>query len=109
MVANILSAGSTFHTHNMINLRQANFLFGYNSTTNGFMWEWISQLDSAPQIGPETTLKVFLMVVGSWSAVGWKSSENFQSRVLSVLAVAPQANELWTNGDQRRIQRIKQV
>ena len=34
------------------------------------MWEWISQLDSAPQIGPETTLKVFLMVVGTWSAVG---------------------------------------
>jgi hypothetical protein len=34
------------------------------------MWEWISQLYSAPQIGPEITLKVFLMVVGTWSAVG---------------------------------------
>jgi hypothetical protein len=61
---------STFHTHNIINLRQANFRRGYNSTTNGLMWEWISQLYSAPQIGPETTLKVFLMVVGTWSAVG---------------------------------------
>src|ERR1700685_1592157 len=74
----ILSARSTiwaqfppqFHAHNIINLRQANFLLCYNSTTNGVMWEWISQLDSAHQIGPETTLKVFLMVVGSWSAVG---------------------------------------
>jgi hypothetical protein len=102
VVANILSVDPQFH---VINLRQANFLLGYNSTTNGFMWEWISQLDSAPQIGPETTLKVFLIVVGSWSAVGWKSSENFQSRVLTVLAIAPQPKELWPNGDCRRIQR----
>jgi len=59
-----------FHAHNIINLRQANFHLGYNSTTNGLMWEWVSQLDSAPQIGPETTIKVFLMLVGTWSAVG---------------------------------------
>jgi len=37
---------------------------------NGAMQKWILQLDSAHQIGPETTLKGFLIVVGSWSAVG---------------------------------------
>jgi hypothetical protein len=35
------------------------------------------------------------------------TSENFHPRVLSVLAVAPQPKEPWTNGDHRRIQRIK--
>jgi hypothetical protein len=50
------------------------------STTRRVMNKWISQSDSAHQIGPEPTLKAFLIVVGTWSAVGWKSillSESF--------------------------------
>jgi len=48
----------------------------------------------------------------SWNLVYWwvkisSLSENFQSRVFSVLAIAPQPKELWTNGEHSRIQRIK--
>ena len=37
--------------------------FGYSATTNGAMAKWTQQLDSARQIGPETTLQDFLIVV----------------------------------------------
>jgi hypothetical protein len=43
------------------------------STTRRVMNKWIAQSDSAPQIGPEPTLKGFLIVVGTWSTGGWKS------------------------------------
>ena len=39
--------------------------FGYRATTNGAMGKWIPQLDSAHQIGPETTLQDILIVVES--------------------------------------------
>ena len=43
------------------------------STTRGAMSKWIAQSDSTHQIGPETTPKGFLIVVGTWSTGGWKS------------------------------------
>ena len=42
---------------------------GSSSATNCAMGKWMSLLDSAHQIGPETTLKGFLIVVGTWSTV----------------------------------------
>jgi hypothetical protein len=38
-------------------------LFACNSTTKGAMWKWRAWLDSARQIGLETTLTRFLIVV----------------------------------------------
>ena len=39
--------------------------FPYNSTTNGAMGEWRLRLDSARQIGLDSTLEDVLIVVGS--------------------------------------------
>ena len=66
-------------------------------------------------VGPDFGRKFGALGVsnGSWKLVCcWvkiypSTSENFHPRVLGVLAVAPQPKELWTNGDHRRIQRIK--
>ena len=43
---------------------------GSSSATNCAMGKWMLYLDSAHQIGPETTLKGFLIVVGTWCTGG---------------------------------------
>ena len=53
--------------------------FGYSATTNGAMGKWILQLDSAHQIGPETMLQDFLIVVENGGKGENKSCRNFSA------------------------------
>jgi hypothetical protein len=45
-------------------------IYAWFSTTVGAIYKRISWLDSAPQTGPERTLKGFLILVGTWSTDG---------------------------------------
>ena len=85
--------------------------FACSARTNGSMDKWMPQLDSAHQIGPETTLQVILIVVERGGTGGRINAAGiFHSQNLGPLLLVPQQPAVpWTNGCYRRIQRIKLV
>jgi len=79
------------------------------SVTKGTMDKRRPQLDSAVQIGPETTLQDILIVVKNGGRGGRiKAAGIFHSQKLGAQGlVTPQAKELYANGYYGSIQDIK--
>ena len=77
------------------------------STTKAAIDKWIVQENSPHQRGLYTTSEEVLTVVQSGGGGVDKNARNLRKSALWSLIAQPE--EIWTNGDDGRIQRIKKV
>src|SRR5271170_3285659 len=75
------------------------------STTKAAIDKWIAHVDSAHQRGLESAFLEVLTVVQSSGGGVDKNARNLRNSAPSSLIAQPE--EIWTNGDDKRIQRIK--
>ena len=75
--------------------------------TRGAMDKWRLHMDSVHQRGLDTTLEEVLTLVQSGGGGVDNNTRNLRKSAPSSLIAQPE--EIWTNGDDGRIQRIKMV
>src|SRR5271154_5033788 len=75
------------------------------SATKAAIDKWIAHVDSAHQRGLESTLEEVLTVVQNGGGGVDKNARNLRKSAPSSLIAQPE--EIWTNRDDGRIQRIK--
>ena len=78
------------------------------STTKAAIDKWIAHVESVHQRGLEFIFQEVLILVGGGGGGWYKNARNLRKSAPTFIVVQ-QPEELWTNGDDSAIQRIKLV